>query len=198
VIDEVCDGTLPAKAAQSAPESADRLPPACTPRFTLFAAIGAASLGVILVHSTRRACCCRRPLAAASISALPLPVVWIFNQARWIADHGSPASSQASTAAPSMGKRALTLENCPKNGSSMHTPTQSGPAKRLMMPATPTVRLPMLLSSRIVWASRPPSVNTLATPRVVPRSKPRITLWPNHGGFAWFSNGNEWQLAARC
>src|SRR6266436_4362067 len=47
VIDQVCHGTLSAKAAQSALESAGRLPPASTPRFTLFAAIGAASLGVI-------------------------------------------------------------------------------------------------------------------------------------------------------
>jgi uncharacterized membrane protein YjjP (DUF1212 family) len=47
VIDQVCRGTLPAEAAQSALESAGRLPPASTLRFTLFAAIGAASLGVI-------------------------------------------------------------------------------------------------------------------------------------------------------
>jgi uncharacterized membrane protein YjjP (DUF1212 family) len=47
VIDRICDGTLPADSAQSALESAGRLPPASTPRFTLFAAIGAASLGVI-------------------------------------------------------------------------------------------------------------------------------------------------------
>src|SRR5882757_9883427 len=47
VIDQVCDGTLSAEVAQSALESAGRLPPASTPRFTLFAAIGAASLGVI-------------------------------------------------------------------------------------------------------------------------------------------------------
>ena len=47
VIDQICDGTLPAGAAQSALESAGRLPPASTPRFTLFAAVGAASLGVI-------------------------------------------------------------------------------------------------------------------------------------------------------
>jgi uncharacterized membrane protein YjjP (DUF1212 family) len=47
VIDQVCHGTLPAEAAQSALESAGRLPPASTPRFTLFAAVGAASLGVI-------------------------------------------------------------------------------------------------------------------------------------------------------
>ena len=47
VIDRVCHGELPAKAAQSALESAGRLPPASTPRFTCFAAIGAASLGVI-------------------------------------------------------------------------------------------------------------------------------------------------------
>lgn len=47
VIDQICDGTLPAGAAQSALESAGRLPPASMPRFTLFAAVGAASLGVI-------------------------------------------------------------------------------------------------------------------------------------------------------
>jgi uncharacterized membrane protein YjjP (DUF1212 family) len=47
VIDQVCHGTLPAEAAQSALESAGRLPPASPPRFTWFAAIGAASLGVI-------------------------------------------------------------------------------------------------------------------------------------------------------
>jgi uncharacterized membrane protein YjjP (DUF1212 family) len=47
VIDQVCHGTLPAEAAQSALEKAGRLPPASTPRFTCFAAIGAASLGVI-------------------------------------------------------------------------------------------------------------------------------------------------------
>ena len=47
VIDQICDGTLSAEAAQSALESASRLPPASTPRFTCFAAIGAASLGVI-------------------------------------------------------------------------------------------------------------------------------------------------------
>jgi uncharacterized membrane protein YjjP (DUF1212 family) len=47
VIDRVCDGTLSAEAAQSALESAGRLPPPSTPRFTSFAAIGAASLGVI-------------------------------------------------------------------------------------------------------------------------------------------------------
>jgi uncharacterized membrane protein YjjP (DUF1212 family) len=47
VIDQVCCGTLPAEAAQSALEQAGRLPPASTPRFTCFAAIGAASLGVI-------------------------------------------------------------------------------------------------------------------------------------------------------
>jgi uncharacterized membrane protein YjjP (DUF1212 family) len=47
VIDQVCHGTLSVGTAQSALESAGRLPPASTPRFTLFAAIGAASLGVI-------------------------------------------------------------------------------------------------------------------------------------------------------
>ena len=47
VIDQVCHGKLSAEAAQSALEQAGRLPPASTPRFTLFAALGAASLGVI-------------------------------------------------------------------------------------------------------------------------------------------------------
>jgi uncharacterized membrane protein YjjP (DUF1212 family) len=47
VVDQVCHGMLSAEAAPSALEEAGRLPPASTPRFTLFAAIGAASLGVI-------------------------------------------------------------------------------------------------------------------------------------------------------
>jgi uncharacterized membrane protein YjjP (DUF1212 family) len=47
VIDQICDGTLSAEVAQSALESAGRLPPVSTLRFTLFAAIGAASLGII-------------------------------------------------------------------------------------------------------------------------------------------------------
>src|ERR1700704_6450054 len=47
IIDQVCHGTLSAKAAQSALESAGRVPPVSTLRFTCFAAIGAASLGVI-------------------------------------------------------------------------------------------------------------------------------------------------------
>jgi uncharacterized membrane protein YjjP (DUF1212 family) len=47
VIDQICYGTLPAEAAHSALEEAGRMPPASTPRFTCFAAIGAASLGVI-------------------------------------------------------------------------------------------------------------------------------------------------------
>jgi uncharacterized membrane protein YjjP (DUF1212 family) len=47
VIDQICDGTLSTGDAQSALGSAGRLPPASTPRFALFAAIGAASLGVI-------------------------------------------------------------------------------------------------------------------------------------------------------
>jgi hypothetical protein len=42
-----------------------------------------------------------------------------------------------------------------------------------MMPLPPTVRLPMLPSSRIVWASKPPSMNTLLTPGVVPKSSLR-------------------------
>jgi uncharacterized membrane protein YjjP (DUF1212 family) len=47
VIDQVCHDTLSAEAVQSALESAGRLPPVSTLRFTCFAAIGAASLGVI-------------------------------------------------------------------------------------------------------------------------------------------------------
>ena len=47
VIDQICDGKLPVEAAQSALESAGRVPPASTLRFTCFAAIGAASLGII-------------------------------------------------------------------------------------------------------------------------------------------------------
>jgi len=47
VIDQVCHGTLPAQTAPSALEQAGRLPSASTLRFTCFAAIGAASLGII-------------------------------------------------------------------------------------------------------------------------------------------------------
>ena len=47
VVDQVCDGKLGAGAAQSAFEFAGRQPPASTLRFTLLAAVGAASLGVI-------------------------------------------------------------------------------------------------------------------------------------------------------
>jgi len=47
VVDQICHGTLSAESAQSALESAGRLPPVSTRRFTLFAAIGAASLGII-------------------------------------------------------------------------------------------------------------------------------------------------------
>ena len=45
---------------------------------------------------------------------------------------------------------------------------------------TPAVRLTMLPSSRIVWASKPPSMNTLLTPSVVPKSKPKTNLRLNH------------------
>ncbi len=47
VIDQICDRKLPAEAAKAALEQAGRHPPASTPRFVLFAAIGAASLGVL-------------------------------------------------------------------------------------------------------------------------------------------------------
>ncbi len=46
-VDQLCDGSLPRRAAQSALTAATALPPASTPRFALFAAIGAAALGVI-------------------------------------------------------------------------------------------------------------------------------------------------------
>lgn len=47
VIDQVCDGALSMRAAGQALAAAKRLPPVSTPRFVLFAAIGAAALGVI-------------------------------------------------------------------------------------------------------------------------------------------------------
>jgi len=47
VVDKVCNGTLRAEAARPELTSAGRLPPASTLRFTLFAAVGAVSLGVI-------------------------------------------------------------------------------------------------------------------------------------------------------
>jgi uncharacterized membrane protein YjjP (DUF1212 family) len=68
VIDQVCHGVLPAEAAQSALEAAGRLPPASTPRFTLFAAIGAASLG--LIFGTLDATSLLLIAASAAIGAL--------------------------------------------------------------------------------------------------------------------------------
>ena len=47
MVDQVCDGKLEAAATRSALALAGRLPPASTLRFTLLAAVGAASLGVI-------------------------------------------------------------------------------------------------------------------------------------------------------
>src|SRR5882672_5068998 len=47
VVDQVCDGKLEVGAARSAFALAGRLPPVSTLRFTLLAAVGAASLGVI-------------------------------------------------------------------------------------------------------------------------------------------------------
>ena len=47
VVDQVCDGKLEPAAARSALALAGRLPPASTLRFTLLAAVGAASLSVI-------------------------------------------------------------------------------------------------------------------------------------------------------
>ncbi|MEI9984174.1 MAG: threonine/serine exporter family protein [Aliidongia sp.] len=46
VIDQVCSGVTPMEAVDQGLAAAERLPPASTPRFVLFAAIGAASLGV--------------------------------------------------------------------------------------------------------------------------------------------------------
>jgi uncharacterized membrane protein YjjP (DUF1212 family) len=45
--DQVCKGTLPGEAARPALLAAGHVPAASTPRFALFAAIGAASLGII-------------------------------------------------------------------------------------------------------------------------------------------------------
>lgn len=47
IVDQVCDGTLSSEAARPAFTAVEHLPPASTLRFALFAAIGAASLGVI-------------------------------------------------------------------------------------------------------------------------------------------------------
>jgi hypothetical protein len=47
VVDQVCDGKLEAGAARSALAVAGHLPSVSTLRFTLLAAVGAASLGVI-------------------------------------------------------------------------------------------------------------------------------------------------------
>jgi len=47
IVDQVCDGAVPGAAARSALAAVERLRPASTLRFALFAAIGGASLGVI-------------------------------------------------------------------------------------------------------------------------------------------------------
>ncbi len=47
VVEQVCDGTLPGTQARAALAAAGHLPPAATPRFVAFAALGAAALGVI-------------------------------------------------------------------------------------------------------------------------------------------------------
>ncbi|HTQ69874.1 MAG TPA: threonine/serine exporter family protein [Acidocella sp.] len=47
VVEQVCDGTLPGPQARAALAAAGHLPPAATPRFAAFAALGAAALGVI-------------------------------------------------------------------------------------------------------------------------------------------------------
>jgi hypothetical protein len=73
----------------------------------------------------------------------------------------------------------------------MQTPMHSGASWRLMTPLPPTVRLPMLPSGRIVWASKPPSMNTLLTPGVVPKSKPKTNLWLNHCAFGLPTRNND-------
>ena len=47
IVDQVCDGRLPPDAAHPALLRLERMRPTSTPRFVLFAAVGAASLGVI-------------------------------------------------------------------------------------------------------------------------------------------------------
>jgi uncharacterized membrane protein YjjP (DUF1212 family) len=47
IVDQVCDGTLPGVAARSALAAVGHMAPVSTLRFALFAAIGAASMGVI-------------------------------------------------------------------------------------------------------------------------------------------------------
>src|SRR5580765_6842691 len=50
-------------------------------------------------------------LCISGFLALPLPVACRLSFARLTADQGSPANSQARTATPHLGKRALTLDN---------------------------------------------------------------------------------------
>jgi uncharacterized membrane protein YjjP (DUF1212 family) len=76
-IDKVCDGRMDAAAAQSALEAITRLPPVSIARFALFAAAGAAALGVIfgaahllslvlIAFSAGAGACLRRWLAGIS------------------------------------------------------------------------------------------------------------------------------------
>jgi uncharacterized membrane protein YjjP (DUF1212 family) len=76
-IDKVCDGRMDAAAAQSALEAITRLPPVSIARFALFAAAGAAALGVIfgaahllslilIAFSAGAGACLRRWLAGMS------------------------------------------------------------------------------------------------------------------------------------
>ncbi|MET4385982.1 uncharacterized membrane protein YjjP (DUF1212 family) [Bradyrhizobium sp. F1.4.3] len=108
VIDQVCDGTLPTGAAQSALESAGRLPPASTPRFALFAATGAASLGVIfgtlnptslllIAASAAIAALIRRWLSGFSSNPLiqPLCAAFIAGAAASAAGHFQPSDAVA-------------------------------------------------------------------------------------------------------
>jgi hypothetical protein len=55
-----------------------------------------------------------------------------------------------------------------------------------------------LPSSRIVWASKPPSMNTLLTPGVVPKSKPKTNLWHNHCASLGLPQGTTVVCALLC
>ena len=102
VIDQVCDGTLPVEASGSAMSTAERLPPASTPRFVLFAAIGAASLGVIF-----------GTLDAASLLLIALSAALGALLRRWLAVRfGNPFAQPlcAATVAGLVGAAAVRLD----------------------------------------------------------------------------------------
>jgi uncharacterized membrane protein YjjP (DUF1212 family) len=86
VIDRICNGTLRADEARSALTSAGRLPPASTPRFTLFAAVGAGALISCMLVSiivTPVADRLHLPFAALAFSAVVsmMPGFFLFNAA---------------------------------------------------------------------------------------------------------------------